>query len=201
MTRRVVKVGGSLLNLPDLQRRLREWIADQPPADTLLLAGGGKLADAVRELDRLHRLGERQAHWLCIRCMTITARALVAMAPNAVWLDDWRDILSSPASPQLYLADPWALLQPRHVAAELPESWAVTSDSIAAWLALRFGAVELALLKSCPAPADTLPQLAADGYVDPHFPRVASKLPLVRLVDLRGSPVIETRVAQQSGLG
>ena len=55
----VVKIGGSLLNLPDLPSRFAAWrssVANTSPP-MLLLAGGGQMADAVRQADLLFRLG------------------------------------------------------------------------------------------------------------------------------------------------
>jgi aspartokinase-like uncharacterized kinase len=75
----------------------------------------------------------------------------------------------------------------------LPSSWDVTSDSIAARLAIVTGADELVLLKSVPPPdsdlqpPSSLRQLAASGYVDRFFPELAAQVPRIRLVDLRGT--------------
>ena len=62
----------------------------------------------------------------------------------------------------------------------------MTSDSIAARLAVRLGAGELVLLKSSlPAAGSTLPGAAETGYVDAYFPTAAAEVPRVRCVDLR----------------
>jgi len=47
-----------------------------------------------------------------------------------------------------------------HAADELPHSWEVTSDSLAAYLAMLLGAEELVLVK---------PVASGDGLVDPFF--------------------------------
>ena len=49
MSMRIVKLGGSLLDLPRLAERLRAWLAGQPSATTVLVAGGGVLADSIRQ--------------------------------------------------------------------------------------------------------------------------------------------------------
>lgn len=89
----VVKLGGSLLDLADLAPRLRDWLTRQTPGATMLVVGGGRMADALREADRLHQLGETVSHWLCIRAMTIHAEMLAAMLPEARLcrsLADWK---------------------------------------------------------------------------------------------------------------
>jgi hypothetical protein len=59
----------------------------------------------------------------------------------------------------------------------IAESWDVTSDSLAAWLAWRVGATRLVLVKSAPAPEPPLSpeRLAALGLVDAAFPAYAAK--------------------------
>ena len=57
----------------------------------------------------------------------------------------------------------------------LPHSWAVTSDSVAARLAVVAGAAELVLLKSAPPPPGDVATWAAAGYVDEWLPRVLSE--------------------------
>ena len=69
----------------------------------------------------------------------------------------------------------------------LPQSWDVTSDSIAARIARLLECRELILLKSCPPPPDAIQlERAADSqYVDREFPRFARDVPQVRFVNLR----------------
>ena len=46
---RVVKIGGSLLDLPDLSTRLSSWLNRQAPMPTVWIVGGGMAVDALRE--------------------------------------------------------------------------------------------------------------------------------------------------------
>lgn len=69
----------------------------------------------------------------------------------------------------------------------LPVGWQVTSDSIAARLAICLGADRLVLLKSreaMPGERSDWAQAVAGGLVDGCFPTFAAKLPEVRLETL-----------------
>ena len=59
----VVKVGGSLFDLPGLGPCLRRWL-DGLDGDVILVPGGGPTADVVRTFDRRQVLGQEKAHWL-----------------------------------------------------------------------------------------------------------------------------------------
>ena len=69
----------------------------------------------------------------------------------------------------------------------LPHSWDVTSDSIAARVAVMLGAERLVLLKSVDVPSGTSWEEAlARGWVDAHFPRVVASAPFaVEVVNFR----------------
>ena len=72
----VVKVGGSVFNHPRLGPGLRAYLDSLAPSKVLLVPGGGPVVDAVRELDRLHGLGEETSHWLAVRAMDVMGGVL-----------------------------------------------------------------------------------------------------------------------------
>ncbi|OHB75220.1 MAG: hypothetical protein A2W31_18695 [Planctomycetes bacterium RBG_16_64_10] len=120
--------------------------------------------------------------------MQITAQILAELLPEAVLADDYRQVRDHPGTGRLTVLDSWSFLrdeEPHVPGTCLPESWAVTSDSIAARLAIAVPADELVLLKSAlPAPGARIPQLVRDGYVDPFFGMLSAELPPVRAVNL-----------------
>jgi aspartokinase-like uncharacterized kinase len=190
---RIVKIGGSLFDMPQLASRLRAWLAAQTPAKNVLLMGGGPLADALRQADALHHLGEEQSHWLCVRALSVTARLLAAMLPEANLIDDVAQLARWIEDPQglpvavVFDMEPFL----RHGEASLPPApvphcWSVTTDSLAARLAEVIDADELALLKSAdPPPGGEVVEWSHQGYVDPWFAHIARRLRAVRCINLR----------------
>ena len=188
----VIKVGGSLFDWPELPRRLTEMIDARQAADReerlVLIAGGGPAANMVRALDRVHNLGDQTAHRLALHAMDLTAIILAELLRGTVVvqsLDTLRAVCSSGSIP---------IVAPRLILDEiersgkdfLPASWDVTSDTIAAWVALHVGADRLILLKSAPLlPGTTRLEAARLGLVDPMFPIVAGPLPRVEYLNLR----------------
>jgi len=181
---RVIKVGGSLLDWPELAPALRAWLQCQPLASNLLIAGGGTLVEALRELDRVHGLSEAVAHDLAVRAMSITARFLSAILPEPVLVSDLPDAATA-ESHSIAVLDPVELLALSAAQKVLPRSWDTTSDSIAAWIASRAAASELVVLKSCLPSGHTPAAWSAEGYVDRHFPAAASGLSVIRCINLR----------------
>ncbi len=187
---RVVKVGGSLLNWPPLPSILQSWLADQPPAINVLLAGGGAFTNFIRQADRNFTLGEETSHWLCIDTLRVSARLLSSLLPDARLMISYQELLltTKSASPATIVFDPHEFLinHESHLPGNpLPHNWTVTSDSIAARLAHLLPAHELVLLKSTNPPDASLASLAAAGYIDSHLPTIASDCVPLRCVNLR----------------
>lgn len=190
---RIGKVGGSLLDYDQLPAALRDWL-DGHPGVSLLLAGGGVLADFVRDADRRFQLGEAASHALCLQAMRVSAEVLAKLLRDACVVRDPAACsrLIAAGHPATVVLDTAAILGNVEEQHSLPEQWSVTSDSIAAFLACRFGVGELVLFKSLDLPGEmTYGQAAAAGLVDPYFPTAAAGLPQVRWVNLRASPASE----------
>lgn len=201
---RVVKVGGSLLEFPGLAQALRQWLELQPPAPTVLIAGGGKFADVIRDADVRFRLGEEAAHWLCIDALGVTARLLARLLPEAplecgglASLAERLNLVpSGDGAAPLVVFDLTQFLRNEEPIRPhpIPHSWSVTSDSLAARLAEVLAANELVLLKSASGTSHGSPNAASEaGFVDAHFPRASERLPFVRCVNLRDPSFEEVR--------
>jgi 5-(aminomethyl)-3-furanmethanol phosphate kinase len=187
----VVKVGGSLYDLPDLGRRLRCWLAEQF-ADTpvVLVPGGGPLAEAIRHLDHRHGLGEETSHWLALRALSVNAHFLASLLPPARVIGDAGELRRAWNNKILPVLDVHEFARADELCStHLPHSWAVTSDAFAARAAVVFQARHLVLLKSTTIPSDVDWREAGRlGLVDALFGEVLAAAPAdlcVRAVNLR----------------
>lgn len=184
----VVKVGGSLLDWPEFPARLSAYVHQRANDRLVLVVGGGRSADVIRQLDEIHSLGEAPSHALALHSLDLTARILAVLVPGLevvahpqdlgpVWNAGRTPILT----PRLMLDDDdRAGLDP------LPHSWTVTTDAIAARLAVLLNASELVLLKSAPLPPDAdRAEAARLGLVDPAFLDAARTLERVLYLNHR----------------
>jgi 5-(aminomethyl)-3-furanmethanol phosphate kinase len=184
---RVVKLGGSLLSLDDWPRRLVGWIAREAPARTVLIVGGGKLADCVRDYDRRFALGEETSHWLCIRALSLHAEMaakLLSRERMSVSLKCDFAELPQIGIGTLAVFDPEPFLRTQESALpgiKLPHSWDATTDSIAARIADCLDADELVLIK-----VDLPGEQTSSGvsYVDRHFSDASRNLRSVLVLTL-----------------
>ncbi len=185
--RRVIKLGGSLLDWPELPAAFSRWLERQTPAQNIVIVGGGKIVDALRELDRVGSLGEEAAHWLAIEGMSLTAALAVELLAGATLVRDIGDLKCADGAGVRILDVVDFMRKDAESEDSLPCTWSVTSDSIAARVAQRIEAFELVLLKSAsPARGSTRKELADTGYLDAYFPQASLRLPL-RAVNLRNS--------------
>lgn len=197
---RVVKVGGSLFDLPHLPERLRAWLAAQPSAHHVLVAGGGLLVDQVRTWSAAEPIEEAAAHWMCVDLLTVTAHMLHAWLPEIPLVEDDRLLCQRVGEPGATIFGPahWMRRsEPGLPGTWLPCGWETTSDAIAGRLATALAASEFVLLKSQlprPRAGVELSALAAVGYVDPMLAQMAAELPPTRLVNFRATPPKEFRL-------
>jgi aspartokinase-like uncharacterized kinase len=140
----VVKLGGSLLGTPELARWL-ETLIRVSDGKIVVVPGGGILADAVRDAQKLSSVSDEVAHELALIAMDQFGLLLAGMNPGLVT-----------ASSELEMAERgWqhraiVWLPSKMVMADesVPKNWQVTSDSISAWLANKISADQLVLVKS-----------------------------------------------------
>jgi len=170
----IVKVGGSLFDLPDLGPRLRRWLDALPSREVILIPGGGATVEVIRDLDRCHGLGDETSHWLALRMLSVQAHCLAALLPNAVVVECLAACSAVWRQDQVAVLDAHAFARADDTSAgALPHSWAATSDSLAARVALVAGAQRLILLKSVTIPRDMgWTEAGRRGFVDDCFAEV-----------------------------
>jgi aspartokinase-like uncharacterized kinase len=186
----VIKVGGSLLDWPEFPARLRAYLGPPRPGPVLVV-GGGKTVDVLRALDSAHGIGENQAHALALRALDLTAAIVAALAPRLFVVERPEDVARAWEQGRTpVLAPRWFMEHIDRTGPDpLPETWATTSDSIAARVARHLAAESLVLLKSTAPDGDLDRESAARlGLVDPVFPRASRGLGRVHLIDLRADP-------------
>ena len=161
----IVKLGGSHALGP----HLRGWLdAMATRAGALVIVpGGGPFADAVRAAQGPMGFDDSAAHHMALMAMAQFGRALESLHPLLTGAATRAAIARLLARKRVPV---WAP-EPMALAARLPASWALTSDSLAAWLAGELGASQLVLVKHGEfKQREDAGDLARRAIVDPLFP-------------------------------
>jgi aspartokinase-like uncharacterized kinase len=170
----VIKLGGSLTEQAPDASELRNWLdmlAQEGAGRVVIVPGGGRFADAVRQAQAQWGFDDLAAHNMAVLAMAQTAHLLCSLNPALIRCDREQSLEGVLEQGSVALWSPIELQRPR---ADADTTWDVTSDSIALGLALRLGASRLVVVKSCAVdPLNSLDQLAAAGLVDRRFATMA----------------------------
>jgi aspartokinase-like uncharacterized kinase len=163
----VVKLGGSLYHwdrLPDCLSRLADCALTIVP-------GGGPFADQVRQAQRDWRFDDATAHAMAILGMAQFGRMLAGLEPRLTVAETLPALLGETARGRTAV---WLPALAELNDGDCPESWDVTSDSLALWLAIRIEASDLTLVKSVDSCESTdWLELSRRGIVDAAFAQSA----------------------------
>ena len=147
----IVKLGGSLAHTQQCAAWLEVLTAWGGPL--ILVPGGGPFADCVRTTQATMRFDDATAHRMALVAMEQYGTALAARAPVFA-LASCRDELDGAlCAGQIPVWMPTKMIL---AAPEVPETWELTSDSLAAWLA--------GLLGAPPVAADQIRRSDGSGY-------------------------------------
>lgn len=139
----VIKVGGSLSETPQTLKMLGTQLRHIACKHQIVIVpGGGKFADVIRELDKQYVLSPTFSHRMAILAMDQYGLFLSQIIAGACLCDSLDD------AKQLSERSKVALLLPSKLLFEddpFPPSWNVTSDSIAAHIAIKLKAKKLVL--------------------------------------------------------
>lgn len=183
----MIKVGGSLFDLPDLRTRLESIVEGLPLRRLVVVSGGGPFADAVRRIQSVHQLSDAVAHNMAMQSLSVGETLLSALLPRAVIVRTANQ-LRSDAINVVHPAEFVRHTAELHQACDVPKSWDFTSDSIAAWVASVTDASELVLLKS----VDARSMSEANRHLDACFPRFAESIGCIRWCNLRRTTQLTT---------
>jgi 5-(aminomethyl)-3-furanmethanol phosphate kinase len=139
----ILKIGGSLGRgdgLPALCAEISSLSGKYP---LLIIPGGGEFADCVRQAQQRWGFSEKAAHRMALLAMDQYGYMLQQLIAGSSLTEDLSLARRSASEkPSIFL--PSSLLMRKD---PLPNSWQVTSDSIAGWIAHETGCNQLILLK------------------------------------------------------
>ncbi|MGR9087145.1 MAG: amino acid kinase family protein [Gammaproteobacteria bacterium] len=171
----VVKLGGSLEKNGALIDCLNRVESGFPGRAVVIVPGGGSFADQVRQAQQRWRFDDGTAHDMALLAMQQMALMIRGLMPHfriagsisavQLLLEEKKTVLWSPDSVELDRAG-------------IRAGWEVTSDSLAAWLAMTLSARELILIKSANMDVEaSLAELARQNVVDRAFCDFVARYP------------------------
>ena len=164
----VVKLGGSLLRTPDLKGWL-DAFAQFGDGKVVIVPGGGVFADAVRDAQAKTGIDDATAHQMAVVAMDQYATLMTGLNEDLVMASSVLEIA------ELCLQNKPIVWKPSEMVLaekDLPMSWDLTSDSLAAWFAAKLNAQHLLIVKSIsPSHAEKVEveDLMLEGVVDAYF--------------------------------
>ena len=174
----VIKIGGSFINtakrkkLKEIVKVIENQAAAAKNIKLIIVNGGGKAADLVRQFDNVCKIAPKNAHFAAISAVEL----------NAYLLSDFFSEFSF-FSQNLSLNKKINIFLPLDYYKEidpLPNSWQVTSDTMALETAKRFKVDKLILLKQKELLKNKFSSSRADklseaGIIDEYFPILFKK--------------------------
>jgi aspartokinase-like uncharacterized kinase len=194
----VVKLGGSVVRSGALVPWLE--VLASSPRPVIVVPGGGALADEVRSCQRDLGFGDAAAHRMALLAMDQLAWAVAGVRPGfevGTTEQSLREIL---IRGHVAVWAPSALIAGR---ADIEESWQLTSDSLALWLANTLEAPACYLIKSviAKAGAETARRLAQDGVIDEAFPAMLAESGMTAMIFGQGDQPALAAVLAGAGDG
>ena len=163
----VIKLGGSLAQANTLFNCLDKIDKKHSQQKTVIVPGGGSFADQVRFAQRQWQIDDSTAHKMAILAMQQMALLIHGLKSH------WPIAESTSCITEQLKTNPVSIWSPdikELEASHIPESWDITSDSLAAWLANKLSAKRLTLVKSTPIDQNlNLQELSLAGIIDKCF--------------------------------
>jgi 5-(aminomethyl)-3-furanmethanol phosphate kinase len=165
----IVKLGGSFYRSNELPLWLNR-LALLKGGQAVIVPGGGPFADQVRRAQQRWKITDTCAHAMALLAMEQFGHLFLGLETRlrpAATCSDIKHILDQQQIPVWFPAAELLNLP------QIPATWDVTSDSLAAWLSGRLQAGGLALVKQRRLSRQVISAavLAQEGIVDAAFPR------------------------------
>jgi len=171
----VLKLGGSLLSTPVL----RQWlltVVEYGKGKIVIVPGGGVFANEVRNTQRQWQYSEAIAHKMAVLAMHQVALLFKGLCSELVLIDKIDQIHNNLAEDKLVI---WTPLVNELDALGVPETWDITSDTLAVYLCKELAAKQLYLVKSAKNISElTLQELSEQDIVDKAFSSTVKGLDL-----------------------
>ncbi len=183
---RIIKLGGSLTQAKTLLKCLDTIDKNYDTQKTVIVPGGGAFADQVRTEQSHWLFDDSTAHKMAILAMQQMALLIHGLKSHWPMAESTSRITEQLNTHNVSIWSPDIKeLQLHHIA----ESWDITSDSLAAWLANKLCAERLTLVKSTPIDQNlNLQELSQVGVIDKSFYQFvtdsAFKIDIVHQTDL-----------------
>lgn len=186
MIQTIIKVGGSLLDLPDLTERLQNWLQQFTLTPAWVMCGGGEYADSIRARQPWVGWCDAEAHDLALLAMDAnTYETAELLGLNVIELTYPQSEHQRSDYTAIAVSQFLNVAESQCEGAVLPQNWSATSDSIAARIATVFDIPNVVLLKSAIPPSDDLETLQDCGYIDTAFTSMLSENTYVQFINLR----------------
>jgi len=165
----VVKLGGSLYNTAELKLWLQTLADISLTTPIVIVPGGGPFADQVREAQIFHHFNDATAHHMALIAMKQFGLLMTGLEAQCQPFDAYKPEQAL----SVWLPDDTLLSE-----AELSQSWDLTSDSLALWLASKLNAEQLFLVKHVQMNSTSIKQLANNQVIDRCFADLFRAYPL-----------------------
>jgi aspartokinase-like uncharacterized kinase len=167
MNATVVKVGGSLAEHPAKLRALCVMLSEVSKRTRLIVVpGGGEFADVVRSLDKRFSLSCAVSHRMAILGMDQYGLLLSDLMPNSVTVNELGEIEGFLNSGKLPVFLPSTLMFHED---PLENSWDVTSDSIALYIAWKIQSKKVLLVTDVDGIYSDDPKKNSDAKLIKHL--------------------------------
>ncbi|TJW10948.1 MAG: hypothetical protein E5W82_18800 [Mesorhizobium sp.] len=162
----IVKLGGSTAHATEMESWIAALAGSRLPI--VIVPGGGLFADQVRKTQARMDFSDTAAHSMAILAMEQFGHIILDQDERLAPARSLEEMVRTLDEGRIPVWLPSSLALP---APDIPASWDITSDSLAAWLAGKLGTDALLLIKQSSAfsDSDTIDSLTARGIVDAGF--------------------------------